>query len=98
MSIEKPREFARTLNARHASSVLMAAAGVQPREVVRQVLTYNAKSIIVAHNHPSGCCQPSMLDQDLTERLRQSLCLIGVRLVDHYVVGDRQSFSEHGLL
>jgi len=76
------------------------SAGVYPREVVRQVLLYNATAIIVAHNHPSGSCQPSMQDEGLTQRLRQALSLVDVRLVDHYVVGDGEcySFAEHGLL
>jgi DNA repair protein RadC len=61
---------------------------------------YNATAIIVAHNHPSGSCQPSMQDEGLTQRLRQALSLVDVGLVDHYVVGDGEcySFAAHGLL
>jgi DNA repair protein RadC len=76
------------------------SANVYPREVVRQVLMYNATAIIVAHNHPSGCCEPSTKDEGMTQRLQQALSLVNVKLVDHYIVGDGEcySFAEHGLL
>jgi DNA repair protein RadC len=75
-------------------------ASVYPREVVRQTLIYNAASVIVAHNHPSGVAEPSLADEGVTGRLRQALSLIDVRLVDHVIVGEGKcySFSEHGLL
>jgi DNA repair protein RadC len=75
-------------------------ASVYPREIVRRSLQYNAASIIVAHNHPSGSAEPSIADEGMTRRLREALSLIEVRLVDHFVVGDGRcySFSEHGLL
>jgi len=75
-------------------------ATVHPREIVRRSLQYNAASIIAAHNHPSGSIEPSLADEGLTQRLRESLSLIDVRLVDHFIVGDGKcySFSEHGLL
>lgn len=75
-------------------------ASVYPREVVRQTLIYNAASVIVAHNHPSGVAEPSLADEGVTRRLRQALSLIDVRLVDHVIVGEGKcySFSEHGLL
>jgi len=75
-------------------------ASVHPREIVRQILLYNAASIIVAHNHPSGSIEPSMADEGVTRRLRQALSLVDVRLLDHFIVGEGKcySFSEHGLL
>ncbi|MDJ0956175.1 MAG: DNA repair protein RadC [Arenicellales bacterium] len=75
-------------------------ASVYPREVVRTVLATNAAAVIVAHNHPSGVAEPSAADQALTQRLRSALALVDVRLVDHIVVGERDSvsFSERGLL
>jgi len=75
-------------------------ATVHPREIVRRSLQYNAASIIAAHNHPSGSIEPSLADEGLTQRLREALSLIDVRLVDHFIVGDGKcySFSEHGLL
>ena len=75
-------------------------ASVYPREVVRTVLSTNAAAVIVAHNHPSGVAEPSASDQVLTQRLRSALALVDVRLVDHIVVGEKDSvsFSERGLL
>jgi DNA repair protein RadC len=75
-------------------------ANVYSREIVRQALLYNAASILVAHNHPSGSIDPSPADEGVTRRLREALSLVGVRLLDHFVVGDGKiySFSEHGLL
>jgi DNA repair protein RadC len=75
-------------------------ANVYSREIVRQALLYNAVSILVAHNHPSGSAQPSAADERVTRRLREALSLIEVRLLDHFVVGEATcySFSEHGLL
>jgi len=75
-------------------------AHVYSREIVRAALIHNAASVIVAHNHPSGSMEPSPADEAVTRRLRESLSLVQVRLVDHFVVGDGEcySFSEHGLL
>ena|SRR5688572_17794786 len=76
------------------------AAAVHPREVVRQVLAYNASAVIFAHNHPSGVAEPSEADQLITQQLKESLALVNVRVLDHIVVGDGQctSFAEQGLL
>jgi len=75
-------------------------ASVHPREVVKQALARNAAAIIVAHNHPSGVAEPSQADQLITQRLKEALGLIEVRVLDHFIVGDGHcySFSEHGLL
>lgn len=74
-------------------------ATVHPREVVRSVLEHNASAVILAHNHPSGIAEPSESDSMLTKRLRQSLDLIDVRLLDHLVIGDGEyvSMSDRGL-
>ncbi len=68
-------------------------AEVHPREVVRQALRYNAAAVIVAHNHPSGTVEPSAADRAVTARLKQALALIDVRLLDHFIVGGRESLS-----
>ncbi|MDC8013144.1 RadC family protein [Tahibacter soli] len=60
---------------------------VHAREVVRACMRHNAAAIIVAHNHPSGECEPSEADRMLTLELRQAVGLIGVRLLDHFVIG-----------
>ena len=63
-------------------------AEVHPREVVRRALAHNAAAVIVGHNHPSGSAEPSAADRAVTARLKQSLALVDVRLLDHFVIGD----------
>ena len=63
-------------------------AEVHPREVVRRALAHNAAAIIVGHNHPSGSAEPSAADRAVTARLKQSLALVDIRLLDHFVIGD----------
>ncbi|MCW5004398.1 DNA repair protein RadC [Enterobacter roggenkampii] len=73
---------------------------VHPREVVKAALKHNAAAILVAHCHPSGHAEPSDADRRITERLRQALHLVDIRLLDHLVVGGMEivSFSEIGWL
>lgn len=75
-------------------------ASVHPREVVRTVLNKNAAAIILAHNHPSGISEPSSADKRLTNRLKDALALVDIRVLDHFVVGDGEcsSFAEMGLI
>ncbi|WP_430392072.1 RadC family protein [Dyella sp. 20L07] len=62
-------------------------ASVHPREVVRACLKHNASAVIFAHNHPSGVAEPSAADRAITRELRDALQLIGVRVLDHLVIG-----------
>ena len=62
-------------------------SSVYPREVVRAALRVNACAAILAHNHPSGVAEPSAADRVITDELRDALKLIGVRILDHIVVG-----------
>jgi len=74
-------------------------ASVYPREVVRLALKKNAAAIIFAHNHPSGVAEPSHADEQITQRLKEALALVDIRVLDHFVVGDEiVSFAERGLL
>ncbi len=75
-------------------------ASVHPREIVRRSLHHNAAALIVAHNHPSGIAEPSSADEQLTRRLKESLALIDVRLLDHIIIGEGEavSFAERGLM
>ena len=75
-------------------------ASVHPREVVKEALSRNAAAVILAHNHPSGVAEPSQADELITNRLRDALALVDVRVLDHLVVtGDAiVSFAERGLL
>ena len=76
------------------------ACSVHTREVVRLVLKHNAAAIILTHNHPSGVAEPSQSDIDITDKIRQSLSLIDVRVLDHIVIGgtDTVSFAKRGLV
>lgn len=75
------------------------SASVYPREVVKLVLEKNASAVIFAHNHPSGDATPSQADRRITERLKDALALVDVRVLDHIVVGsDCVSFAERGWL
>lgn len=75
-------------------------ASVPVREVVKEALKHNAAAMIVAHNHPSGVAEPSLADKALTETLNLALGMVGVKLLDHFVVGDGEvmSFAETGML
>jgi len=61
-------------------------ASVHPRVVVRRALELNAAAVIFTHNHPSGLCEPSEADYQITKRLKESLALVDVRVLDHIVV------------
>lgn len=76
------------------------SATVHPREVVKAALRHNAAAMIVAHNHPSGVAEPSRADERITERLKDALALVDIRLLDHFVVGDGEvvSLAERGCL
>lgn len=76
------------------------SCSVHPRIVVERALQMNAAAVILAHNHPSGVAEPSGADRHLTERLRQALDLIEVRVLDHLVIGEGRpaSFAERGWL
>lgn len=87
-----------------ASEVLaegtLSEASVYPREVVKVALRLGAAAVIFAHNHPSGAPEPSEADRRLTERLKQALATVEVRVLDHFVVGEGTplSFAERGLI
>ena len=76
------------------------SASVPVREVVKEALKHNAAAMIVAHNHPSGVAEPSAADITLTEALFLALGMVGVKLLDHFVVGDTDviSLAEMGVL
>ncbi|HHX8289301.1 TPA: RadC family protein [Vibrio diabolicus] len=75
------------------------AANVYPREIVKLALHHNAAAVIFAHNHPSGLPEPSDADRHITQRLQETMALIDVRVLDHFVVGEFcLSFAEKGYL
>jgi DNA repair protein RadC len=78
----------------------LTQTSVYPREIVKRALQLNAAALILAHNHPSGIAEPSRADEMLTQTLKQSLALVDVKVLDHFVVGSGSalSFAERGLL
>jgi len=74
-------------------------ASVHPREVIKRALKHNAAAVILAHNHPSGIAEPSQSDEAITQKLKDALGLLDVRVLDHFIIGDQvMSFAERGLL
>lgn len=78
----------------------LTQTSVYPREVVLRALHYQAASVVLAHNHPSGTVEPSRADEALTQTLKAALALVDVRVLDHVIVGAGQALSmaERGLL
>ena len=78
----------------------LTQTSVFPREVVKRALAHNAAAVILAHNHPSGVAEPSRADDALTNALRQTLALVDVKVLDHFVIGagTAASYAERGLL
>ena len=78
----------------------LTQTSVYPREVAVRALALNAASVVLAHNHPSGCAQVSRADETITQMLKAALALIDVRVLDHYIVTSNQavSMAELGLM
>ena len=70
---------------------------VHPREVFAEAIKRRASAIIIAHNHPSGCLEPSEADKEITQRLSLAGNILGVRLLDHLIFTEEgfYSFREH---
>ena len=70
---------------------------IHPREVFKKAIMMNCSSIIVAHNHPSGDSEPSYEDKKVTDILRKAGELVGIKVLDHLILGEKTnySFSEH---
>lgn len=71
-----------------------------PREIYIEALRNHAVNIVLVHNHPSGDPTPSDADREMTRKVREAGELIGIRLIDHLIIGDQIyfSFSEWGIL
>lgn len=78
----------------------LTQTSVYPREIARAALQLKAASVILTHNHPSGSLQPSRSDEQLTQRLKETLALIDVRVLDHVITagGKAASMAELGLM
>jgi DNA repair protein RadC len=83
----------RLLATRIVSTGVLDATLAHPREVFREAVMASAAAIVVFHNHPSGDPRPSPDDMVLTERLRTAGVIVGVDLVDHLILAERQYYS-----
>src|SRR5918995_1695575 len=77
----------------------LSASLVHPREVFKPAIRASAAGVVLAHNHPSGKGEPSREDREVTERLTSGAGSIGIKGLDHVILGDGYfSMREHGLL
>lgn len=65
----------------------VAGVSCHPRDIFRSAIRYNASSIILAHNHPSGDPRPSKADRVLTEEIVKAGELLRIRVQDHVIIG-----------
>ena len=71
----------------------LSSAIVHPRETFRLACIKAVASIVAVHNHPSGDPAPSQDDIELTSRLKQSGDILGIKMLDHIIIGDTGHFS-----
>lgn len=71
----------------------VSACLVHPREVFWSAIHHRASAIICVHNHPSGDPEPSAEDRTITSRLREAGELLGIRLLDHIIIGESSYYS-----
>ena len=71
-----------------------------PSKIVKNAVLKDARSVIVAHNHPGGVCKPSQNDIIATEAIQKALKTVDVILLDHIIVtnSDFYSFKDNGLI
>lgn len=73
---------------------------VDVRLIAKTGIEVLASSVVVAHNHPSGQLKPSQADKVLTKKIKDALCLVDIKLLDHLILGycDYYSFADDGLI
>ena len=76
------------------------ASIIHPREIFRSAILAGASSIILSHNHPSGSPDPSDEDRNSTRRLTEAGELLGMKILDHIIIGHGTyySFADQGEL
>ena len=78
----------------HVASIgSVSASIVHPREIAKVLILASAATWVCVHNHPSGLPQPSKEDLELTRRLRDMGELLGIRLLDHVIIGTEKYVS-----
>mgnify|MGYP001608236749 CR=1 FL=1 len=71
----------------------LTASIVHPREVFNPAIKNSAAAVILVHNHPSGDPSPSREDVEITQRLVKSSEIVGIKVLDHIIIGDGRHFS-----
>lgn len=73
---------------------------IYPRDVIKYALEHFAAGMILVHNHPSGKCEPSLDDRELTRKLASIGGEMSIKVLDHLIIGENKyySFRENGLL
>ena len=67
---------------------------LHPREVFKKAIMMSCKSIIMAHNHPSGCSKSSIEDQDIYEQLSKGGDILGIKLIDSIIITKNGYYSK----
>lgn len=82
------------------STGTVSSSLLSPREIFLNALKYEAVFVILLHNHPSGDPTPSVEDIQITKRMKEAGNLIGIKLMDHIIIGDNKyiSLSEQGYI
>lgn len=81
------------LTTEHLFTGTIDGCDVHPRVVAKRALELSAAAVILFHNHPSGNPEPSEADRKVTERLKQALGFLDIRVLDHLVIGGQKSVS-----
>ena len=77
----------------------ISASLIYPRELVKRIIALKATAIVLTHNHPSGCTQPSLEDKAITVKIGVALAGIDVALHDHIIIGDgHHSMADTGYM
>lgn len=106
---DEPQEHFRALFLNQRNEVIKArsvtigtldASLITPRDLFRDAISLNSASVIIAHNHPSGDPTPSQEDINVTMRLCQAGEIVGIKVLDHIIVGDGRwvSLKQRGLM
>lgn len=90
----------RVMETRTVAQGTVSSVDVHPRELFRPAIRAGAHSVLLCHNHPSGNCEPSEADVELTNRMLEAGRLVGIPVIDHLIVTrtDHSSLAALGLM
>ena len=77
----------------------ISASAIYPRELIERIIALKSSAIVLTHNHPSGCTEPSAEDKAITVKMVMALSSIDATLHDHIIIGDSfHSMADSGWL